>query len=103
MAAGWTGTTVPVNFVASRLCRISDPILLRSRLAPTTATTRGRKNDVSWLEAMCSCSMMSIIRINCIDQAAPLTEPCLERDERKLAEVPKMSRPFRDTQAILAH
>ena len=35
---------VPVNPAATRLWRISDPILPRSRLAPTTATTRGSKN-----------------------------------------------------------
>ena len=42
--SGGRARCVPVKPAATRLCRISDPILPRSRLAPMTATTRGSKN-----------------------------------------------------------
>ena len=42
--SGGPARCVPVKPAATRLCRISEPILPRSRLAPTTATTRGSKN-----------------------------------------------------------
>ena len=53
----------PRNPAATRLCRISEPILPRSRLAPITATPRGSKN--AFIEAVAAvCDLVAAFASN---------------------------------------
>ena len=79
---GWTATTVPVKPEATRLCRISEPILPRSRLAPMTATVRGSKN--AFIDAVAAAreraaalsAKASVVDSDRVDVVDAMLDPC---------------------------
>ena len=82
---------VPVKPAAARLCRISDPILPRSRLAPTTATTRGSKK--AFIDAVAAvrdrAAALSAKPVGDRERQDHVADPAIDRRGHPKAGAPK--------------